>query len=117
MIYPQNFEQKIGFDRLREQVAALCTMRAARERVEAQVFTCDEAEIVLRQSLADEMRRLLDLERDFPGEEFADVDAVTAKIRIEGAFLEVAEVLVLRRVPWPDSSGRGVRNCIPGCAN
>ncbi len=97
MIYPANFEQKIGFDRLRAQVAALCTMRAARERVEAQVFTCDEAEIVLRQSLADEMRRLLDLERDFPGEEFADVDAVTAKIRIEGAFLEVAEVLVLRR--------------------
>ncbi len=61
MIYPANFEQKIGFDRLRAQVAALCTMRAARERVEAQVFTCDEAEIVLRQSLADEMRRLLDL--------------------------------------------------------
>ena len=26
--YPANFEQKIGFDRLREQVAALCTMRA-----------------------------------------------------------------------------------------
>jgi len=32
MIYPANFEQKIGFDRLREQVAARCTMRAARAR-------------------------------------------------------------------------------------
>jgi len=31
MIYPATFEQKIGFDRLREQVAARCTMRAARE--------------------------------------------------------------------------------------
>jgi len=35
MIYPATFEQKIGFDRLREQVAARCTMRAARERLAA----------------------------------------------------------------------------------
>lgn len=41
MIYPQNFEQKIGFDRLREQVAALCTMRAARERLAGQTFSTD----------------------------------------------------------------------------
>ena len=38
MIYPATFEQKIGFDRLREQVAALCSMRAARERLRRSVF-------------------------------------------------------------------------------
>lgn len=38
MIYPATFEQKIGFDRLREQVAARCTMRAARERLAAEGF-------------------------------------------------------------------------------
>ena len=41
MIYPANFEQKVGFDRLREQVAALCTIRGGRERLCAEQFsTC-----------------------------------------------------------------------------
>ena len=39
MIYPATFEQKIGFDRLREQVAARCTMRAARERPKAPILS------------------------------------------------------------------------------
>lgn len=97
MIYPANFEQKIGFDRLREQVAALCTMRTARDRVTDEGFSTVESEILRRQSLADEMRRVLDLERDFPDDEFVDVDAIVAKIRVEGAFLDVEEVVVLRR--------------------
>ena len=39
MIYPSNFEQKIGFDRLREQVVALCSMQAAREIIRGEKFT------------------------------------------------------------------------------
>ena len=44
MIYPATFEQKIGFDRLREQVAARCTMRAARERLAAEGFSTSARE-------------------------------------------------------------------------
>ncbi|MDE6778177.1 MAG: Smr/MutS family protein [Alistipes sp.] len=97
MIYPSNFEQKIGFDRLRRQVAELCTMRAARERVEGETFSVSADEIERRQALADEVRRMLDLERDFPTEEFSDVDYIVAKIRVEGSFLTTEEVVVLRR--------------------
>ena len=39
MIYPANFEQKIGFDRLRAQVAALCSMEAARRRIMEEAFS------------------------------------------------------------------------------
>ena len=67
MIYPATFEQKIGFDRLREQVAARCTMRAARERLAAEGFSTSAREIERRLALADEMRLLLDMEHDFPG--------------------------------------------------
>ena len=48
MIYPATFEQKIGFDRLREQVAARCTMRAARERLAAEGFSTSAREIERR---------------------------------------------------------------------
>ena len=66
MIYPATFEQKIGFDRLREQVAARCTMRAARERLAAEGFSTSAREIERRLALADEMRLLLDMEHEFP---------------------------------------------------
>lgn len=97
MIYPPTFEQKIGFDRLRGQVAALCTMRAARELLAAETFTTSAQEIVRRLSLADEMRVLLEMESDFPGGDYPDTDQVVAKLRVEGAFLDVGEVVTLRR--------------------
>ncbi len=97
MIYPPTFEQKIGFDRLRGQVAALCTMRAARELLAGETFTTSAQEIERRLSLADEMRVLLEMEHDFPGGDYPDTDHVVAKLRVEGAFLDVEEVVVLRR--------------------
>lgn len=97
MIYPANFEQKVGFDRVREQVAALCTMRAARERLAAHTFSVSCVEVEERLALADEMRRILEMERDFPDIEFVDVDRILAKIRIEGSFLDVDEVVTLRK--------------------
>lgn len=95
-IYPANFEQKIGFDRVREQVAALCTMRAARERLGAETFCTDPREIERRLSLADEMRQVVEMEHEFPAGEFPDTDRIVAKARIEGAFLDVEEVIRLR---------------------
>lgn len=97
MIYPASFEQKIGFDRLREQVAARCTMRAARELLAAETFSTSPQEIERRLALADEMRLLLDMERDFPGGEYPDTDEVVAKLRVAGTFLDVAEVVLLQR--------------------
>lgn len=97
MIYPASFEQKIGFDRLREQVAALCTMNAARTLLAGETFTTSVPEIVRRLSLADEMRLLLDMEHDFPGGDYPDTDHLTAKLRVEGAFLDANEAVVLRR--------------------
>lgn len=97
MIYPANFEQKIGFDRLRGQIAALCSMQAARRIVEAERFSASRAEIERRQDTADEMRVLLMLDPDAPRDEFPDVEGIVEKIGVEGAFLDVAELAVLRR--------------------
>lgn len=97
MIYPANFEQKVGFDRLREQVAALCSMRAAREKLSGEGFCTSAQEIVRRLSLTDEMRLVVEMEHEFPGGEFPDIDRIVAKARVEGTFLDVEEVVTLRR--------------------
>ncbi len=97
MIYPSTFESKIGFDRLREQVAACCTMRAGRERLAAETFSTSPREIEQRLALADEMRLVLEMERDFSNNEYPDTDQIIAKLHIEGTFLDVEEVATLRR--------------------
>ncbi|MDE7305565.1 MAG: Smr/MutS family protein [Alistipes sp.] len=97
MVYPATFEQKTGFDRLRGQVAALCTMHAARRLLEGETFSTSGQEILRRLSLADEMRLLLDMESDFPGGDYPDTEHLTAKLRVEGAYLDVEEVVTLRR--------------------
>ena len=48
-----------------------------------------------RLALADEMRLVLEMERDFPGGEYPDVDQLVAKLRVEGSFLDVEEVVTL----------------------
>ena len=72
-------------------------MRAARELLASEGFTTSVPEIERRLSLADEMRVLLEMEHDFPGGDYPDTDHIMAKLRVEGAFLDVEEVVTLRR--------------------
>lgn len=95
MVYPHDFESKVGFDRIREQITALCTMQRSRTMLAEERFTALPKEIVRRQSLASEVKRLIDFEPEFPREEFLDMEQAIAKIRIEGTFLEPEEVALL----------------------
>ena len=97
MIYPANFEQKIGFDRLREQVALLCNMQAGRNIILGEKFSTSPAEIAFKQDIADEMRVVLMLEYDAPRDEYPDLEPIIAKIGVEGAFLSTEELATLRK--------------------
>ena len=83
MIYPANFEEKIGFDRIREQVTALCSTPSAKAKLAEEGFSTSADEIERRLSLMNEMRSLLMLERDFPDGDYPDPAPLVAKIRVE----------------------------------
>lgn len=95
VIYPSNFETKIGFNLIREQCVALCTMQHARDLLAKEEFSTVKAEIMRRQALAEEMRQILISEREAPTEEFYDIAEIVEKARVEGTFLEVMEVVQL----------------------
>ena len=97
VIYPNNFESKIGFTTIREQCVALCTMQHARTMLEGEGFTAVHKEVERRQSLAEEMRQILLTEREAPKEEFYDIAEIIEKAKVEGTFLEVAEIVTLGR--------------------
>ena len=97
MIYPANYESKIGFDRIREQIGALCTTRAAVRKLAEEGFSSQPGVVAERLSLCDELRTALMMESDFPGGEYVDTDSLLHKVEIAGAFLEVEEIVALRR--------------------
>ena len=97
MIYPSNFEQRVGFDRIREQIVERCSMLSARELMAAECFTHSRREVEERLTLADEMRTVLAME---PGAEIGeqeDLRSIIDKIAVEGAYLMADECAVLLR--------------------
>ena len=59
MVYPENFESKIGFDIIRNQCRELCTMRRSVELLDCETFSTSARQIATRQALAAEMGTLL----------------------------------------------------------
>lgn len=97
MIYPLNFEQRVGFDRIREQIIERCSMLSARELMAAEGFTHSHREVEERLTLADEMRTVLAME---PGAEIGeqeDLRSIIDKVAVEGAYLMADECAVLLR--------------------
>ncbi len=96
-IYPENFEQKIGFDKLRQMLSANCLSEIGREKVEYISFINDYKEIDFQTGLTLEFLKILREYDTFPTNHYFDLRSSLAKIKIEGTFLEVYEVFDLRR--------------------
>ena len=97
MIYPSNFEQKVGFDRIREQVIAACSMQSARDLIAGEGFSHSMREVEHRLTLADEMRLILSMEAGAEIGEQDDIRTIVDKIAVEGSYLIVEECVILRR--------------------
>ncbi|MCD8164723.1 MAG: Smr/MutS family protein [Bacteroides sp.] len=97
MIYPQNFEQKIGFDLIRTLLENKCLSTLGEEKVEAMAFSADFAEIEERLNQTEEFLRIIQEEDDFPDQYFFDVRESLKRIRVEGMYMDEPEVFDLRR--------------------
>ena len=97
MIYPQNFEQKIGFNQIRDLLKAKCLSTLGEERVDRMAFSDNFGDIDRRLEQTTEFVRIIQEENSFPDQYFFDVRASLRRIRIEGLYLDEQEVFDLRR--------------------
>ena len=97
MIYPQNFEQKIGFDQIRSLIKGKCLSPLGEERVDDMQFSSVFGEVEERLEQVAEFVRLLQTEDNFPAQFFFDVRPSLKRIRIEGMYLDEQELFDLRR--------------------
>ena len=97
MIYPNNFEHKIGFDEIRRLLKERCLSTLGKEKVDEMTFSTDGREINEWLTQVREFRRLQETKDDFPMQYFFDVRESIKRIRLENTHLEEDEVWDLRR--------------------
>lgn len=97
MIYPKNFEQKIGFTEVRSLLRARCLSPLGKERVDAMSFSTDAVQVNTWMEEIREFRRIQEGQDDFPLDNFFDVRESVARIRLEGTHMEVEELFDLKR--------------------
>ncbi len=97
MIYPSNYEQKIGFDEIRRMLKGYCQSSLGKEKVDEIAFS-DQSETInewLEQ--VREFRRLTQATEKPEMNYFFDVRESVARIRMENTHLEENELYDLRR--------------------
>ena len=97
MIYPQNFEQKIGFDEIRRMLAGHCLSTLGQEKVGQMQFMTDLHLLRERQEQTREFLQILEGEEEFPVQDFYDVRPAIRRIRVEGTYLDENELFDLKR--------------------
>ena len=97
MIYPHDFEQRIGFSQIRDTVSLLCNTETGRQHVRDAAFTTDFSALSRLLGETAEMRDILIVESDFPGGNYPDINVFLRRIRIENTYLEPAQMVDLQR--------------------
>ncbi len=88
MVFPTEFEQKLGFDQIRQRIKNYCLSHLGINQVEAMEFISDFStlEIFLKQNL--EFKLILEKGDEFPTAHYADPTDYFKTAAIEDSFLE-----------------------------
>ena len=99
MIYPHNIEQKIDFQVIRDGLKGCCMSILGKERVDAMQWLTHYPAVRDLLSRVREMMALLnDPALAFPHGEIYDLREALSRIRIEGLFMDEAELFSLRKM-------------------
>ncbi|MBO4328219.1 MAG: Smr/MutS family protein [Bacteroidales bacterium] len=96
MIYPERFEQKIGFTHIREAVKGHCISAMGLERAEAMGFSTSREAIERSLDQTVEFMELLQNGVPFPMRDYHDLREAFHHIRIPGTSLRLEELFALK---------------------
>ena len=97
VIYPNNFEHKIEFYKIRELITAACLSPLGKEKVEEMQFSNSFDNIQLQLNQTDEFVHILQEEDAFPSDHFYDVRPMLHRIRVVGTWIDTPVMFQLKR--------------------
>lgn len=96
MIYPETFEDKIGFLQIRRLLEQECVSSMGREQVGIMHYSSVFEEINEMLEQTEEFRSLLLFDDPFPAQDFYDLIEVFHHLQIEGTSIELDDLVLLR---------------------
>ncbi len=97
MIYPDNFEQKTGFDEIRQMLADRCICSLGVQLVQEMQFQTDFQAVEMPLDQTMEFMRILQEGKSFPDQNYHDLREALSRIKVIGTWLDEAELLCLWR--------------------
>jgi DNA mismatch repair protein MutS2 len=97
MNYPQNFEEKIGFDKIRKLLKNKTLSTLGAIRADEMIFYISKDIIETQLNETKEFKHICEKYDDFPTNYFFDVKPYLEKIKIENTYLTVSELFDLKR--------------------
>lgn len=97
MIYPENFEQKTGFSRIREMLKDNCLCELGQNYVNEISFSSQFEQVSEEVRVTEELRHILLFNDDFPLNHFIDCTPVLKNLRIAGTWADVEDIFHLRQ--------------------
>lgn len=87
MIYPQHFESKIGFDKIRQKLLESCVSPMGKEWVEKLKFSSNHRNISLWLTQSEEMKDILLTETSFPTYDYFDLRPTLEALKQKGSYI------------------------------
>jgi DNA mismatch repair protein MutS2 len=97
MIYPDNFEAKLGFGEVRDMLAANCLSTLGKSLVAEMAFSDDSEQVNTWMEEIREMRRIGQESDDFPLANVFDVRDSIKRVRVQNTLMEENELFDLKR--------------------
>jgi len=97
VLYPENFEYKVGFDKIREMLKGGCLSDLGKQKVDKIRFSNKYHFIEMLIGQVAEFKDIMLMEDDFPLSHFIDLTPALKKIRVEGTYLLVEELFDMKR--------------------
>ena len=98
MLFPQNIEDKLGFDKIRTIVSAECKTKSGQKALEKLHFSIDPEYLAAERRKFTEMKSLLSEGLPFPMIAFEDVSALLQQAKVEGVQLSEADFFEIRKI-------------------
>ena len=97
VIYPQNLESKIGFDIVRNTIAAHCENPLGKEKCDEMQFSSDFATIQTWLEQTNEYLSIRKSDNNFPNGPVYDLRQELSRIKVDGTFFTESELFRLRK--------------------
>lgn len=96
MIYPRNFEAKIGFDQIRLRLKQFCLSPMGEDYVDKIRFSKDYDSILKLLTQVADFLNILQFSENFPSQDYFDLRPELSRIRINGTIIEMDALFKLK---------------------